>query len=462
MQKRSILLILATLVLATVCIGQPPPASSNDSRTSPSAVGQLRSLRDLGANEQFSSVDGRFSISLPKSISGFASLTPASMGENVSGGQFSWRLKEGDMIAAYYDYLSPTFQVNNEKDFADFFGGSKNGMLDKLGAKLTSEANFKLGEYRGQKYVFELPNGVRVLARVIYVEKRSYTLLASISDSVADAEALLSRALDTFVLIPKSKIEADMLRSIEASTPTLLPQSPIVSKERSDAEDQFLKGNVKTVTVEDQDLSGTWTSQIRHFSYIEEFNEKGNRIKRISFDSKGNPYEITVFGYLDGARVSKSNSIRYEYDPPPMRGSGGSVKAEAKPRDDRISYRYSYKFKDGKLAEMQMYYNDGTPGMRYTYTYVGNIMEKLAFDDKGKLNQKYIHTLDENGNSVAETNVDVFQSRPEGDRRYKITYDSFDQMGNWTKKTETKIVMENGKEVLKPAFVSFRTITYFQ
>ena len=460
---RRIFFVHLLLILGvSICISQPPPPVSTEKTPNVRTITQAASLANLKGDDHFSSIEGRFTIALPKSISGFSALTPALMGINASGAQFQWRLREGFVIVSYHDFLDPNFQVKTEQDFVNYFGGVKAGFFDTLKAKLISEQNIKLDGYRGQKLVLELPSGLKIVTRTFYVDKRNYTFFAGASEGVANAETLISNALDSFALVSQSKIDADKLKSIESSTPAPLPQEPIVPKEKTDAQDENLNGKVKTVTKEDQDLSGTWTSQVRHFSSIEDYNEKGNLIKQISFDSSGNPFEITVYGYLNGARVSKYNSIRYEYDPPPMMLSTGPSKPDTKPRETRISYSYGYKYKDGKLVEMQMFHNDGVPGMRYTYTLKGNILENLVYDEKGKLNQKYVSKLDERGNEIEETNVDVFPSQTYGDRKYVTKYDSFDENGNWTKKTKSKYVMENGKEVLKPWYVSFRTITYFQ
>ncbi len=258
------------------------------------------------------------------------------------------------------------------------------------------------------------------------------------------------------------KLDTNTLKAIENSTPAALPQKPIVPKERTDAEDEGLKGKVKSITGESQDLSGTGSVDERHFSYIETYNEKGNLVKRISFDYKGDPSDIAVYGYLNGARVSKINSIRYEYDPPPaMMRPGTARKSDQKQRDIRITYSFGYKYVDGKLAEMQMYHNDGSPGMRYTHTRKGNVLENLAYDDKGALNQKYVLKLDKNGNKIEETYVNAFQQTMNGDRKYVYNY-NFDKEGNWTKKTASKIVLVNGKEDAKPSYINFRTITYFK
>ena len=257
-------------------------------------------------------------------------------------------------------------------------------------------------------------------------------------------------------------LDAKKLKSIETSTPASLPQEPVVPKECSDAEDEEIKGKVMSVTGESQDISEPGSGETKHLSYIERFNEKGNFIKQISFDSEGNPSDITVYGWLDGARVSKTKSITYDYNPPPVMAPPAAAKPATKPRDVRISYSYTYKYVEGKLSEMQMYYNDGRPGMRYTYTRTGNTLEKLAFDDKGQLNQKYVYRLDKDGNEVEDLRIDLTPQRYYGDKKFIFKYDSFDKNGNWTKRTASQIHTVNGKEIAKPAFVHFRTFEYFK
>lgn len=259
----------------------------------------------------------------------------------------------------------------------------------------------------------------------------------------------------------QTKLSPEQLKAIEASTPSALPQEPIVPKEKSDSQDEGLKGKVMSVTGESQDLSGTGSTDVRHFSYIQTYNENGHFLKEISFDSIGNPSDITVYGYLNGARVSKTKSITYDYDPPATMTPPGAAKPNQKLRDMRISYSYGFKYTDGRLSEMQMYSNDGTPGMRYTYTRAGKNLEKLAFDERGELNQKYLYILDEKGNEIEDIRIDLTPKRYYGDTKFVYKYDSFDKIGNWTKRTASEITVVKGKEITKPAFIHFRTITYF-
>ena len=163
---------------------------------------------------------------------------------------------------------------------------------------------------------------------------------------------LLLTFLTSFLCSAQVPLSIKILKNIERSTPTALPQGPVVPKERSDADDKGLKGKVKAVTGESQDLSGTGRTDARHLSYIEHYDEKGNFVKRLSFDSVGNPSDITVYGYLNNARVSKTKTITYDYDPPPVMMAPGAAKPDQNPRDTRISYSYTYRYAEGKLSEI--------------------------------------------------------------------------------------------------------------
>jgi hypothetical protein len=99
--------------------------------------------------------------------------------------------------------------------------------------------------------------------------------------------------------------------------------------------------------------------------------------------------------------------------------------------------------------------------MTYVYNYKGNQVEELVYDENGKLNQKYLSILDDKGNEIENFHFDAFGNPNEIKSKYKIKYDSFDEKGNWTKKTTSKLVVENGKEVYKPLYVDYQTITYY-
>jgi hypothetical protein len=190
--------------------------------------------------------------------------------------------------------------------------------------------------------------------------------------------------------------------------PSPLPQEPVVPRIGSDAQDEGLRGRVKTVFMESKDLSGTWTVQTRKPNSMDCYNERGNLTKKESYDYKGNLSEVTEYGYLDEARVSNRESIRHEYNPPPM--VIGPPAGGAKPKyDPRYSYKFTFKYDDKKrLTEKTWIGNDGKLWLRYVYNYSGNQREELVYSADGSLNQRYLLVLDDNRNEVEKT---IFEAR---------------------------------------------------
>lgn len=254
------------------------------------------------------------------------------------------------------------------------------------------------------------------------------------------------------VPVSVSKENAEILKKNEALRPPLLPQEPIVAKEKSDADDEGLKGKVKQVVDE--------LGEARRLSYVMYFSEKGNFIEK-DYYSEGNVYLINVYGYLDGKRVVKSKYIESENDNMPRLALPKSKADEPlKKADTRYDYSLEYKYVNGKLAQTRLISNRDEPGMRYVYNHAKNQVERLVYTKEGDLNQKYLVTLDKDGDEIEEiyfglTNVDIY-----GDRKYRYTYE-FDDRGNWIKKTATGEVTKNGITSALTGYVKYRTITYY-
>lgn len=253
------------------------------------------------------------------------------------------------------------------------------------------------------------------------------------------------------------KLSKDFEKKIKEATPKPLPQSPISEKLKSDAEDENLKGKVKSVVEERTGLSGVEKPVGRRHMSITDFDEKGNTLKRITFEYRGRPTDVTVYGYVDGARVSVSKSISFGDEFLIAVGTESKNEKKTKP-DPRYEYKYEYKYVDGKLAEMQMVENTGSKGMRYAYKHSGNQVEEFVYTASGELNQHYLSKFDDKGSEIERTS---FLPRAYGVRKNSFKYESFDEKGNWTRRTHSKVEIENGKEVHKPIAVEYRTITYY-
>ena len=99
--------------------------------------------------------------------------------------------------------------------------------------------------------------------------------------------------------------------------------------------------------------------------------------------------------------------------------------------------------------------------MRQVSNYKDNQLEFLIYSSDGRLNQKYISTLDKNGLIVEEISFDVLTQKPNSDRKYTYSYE-FDKKGNWIKKTTSKEVTEEGKTFFKPLYIYYRTLSYYE
>lgn len=437
------LLLITLVICSTVICAQEVRVGGQPTITAP-----------LGS-ETFSSSEGRFSISLPKRPSGYRSQSPESPAGHVEAVLFNWIIPYGRFAVAYIDRPEPLEMVS--KNVLDNFRDSLVAKSEAIKGKLINEAEITIEKHPGRELKFELPDGL-FLMRIYLVNQRMYQLSATIKNDKRSQETEAAKTFASFKLLNQTDLEAELKKKIAEATPSPLPQEPIAKRLKSDAEDEGLKGRVKTVFTESEDLSGTWSVSKRKPSSMAYYNESGNLTKRDSYDYRGHPSDITVYGYLDGERVSHFKSIDYEYDPPAgivVVATGESAKNKY---DPRYSYKFKFKYEGGRLVEKDWYGSDGKLWMRYTYNYKGNQKEELVYSADGSLNQKYLYTLDDKGNELEKIS---YQVKDDSIRdKYSSSYE-FDAKGNWIKKTVSKWVTKDGKSSFEPYYVDYRTITYY-
>lgn len=254
--------------------------------------------------------------------------------------------------------------------------------------------------------------------------------------------------------------KVDFAKKIEEATPKSLPQEPVAKKIKSDAQDKNLKGKVKSL-IEYTQESGNKTREI----YSEEYyDESGNLVKEISYD-EGYPSSVTLWGYIDGNRVSKSGFISYtEKERPPSGRMTISVSAEDNamnpnaPRDTRYSIKHIYKYNEqGQLAEDWQYQNNGEVWIRTVYNFKGNQREKLNYDQKGEEMSQTIEILDKDGNVIEIHMLD--ENGKIADKQ--IQTHEFDKEGNWIVEKTFEENKVKGKIAKKLLWTSYRTISYY-
>lgn len=251
----------------------------------------------------------------------------------------------------------------------------------------------------------------------------------------------------------------EAVRKIVAKgAPAAVGQVTATKKERPDTEDARLKGKVKLRVVETADITPvTQKEKNRKIFEFKEFDANGYLIMSAIFQ-EGKLFEVSNWGYIDGARASL-----YKTQPDVgifMLTETDELQGTPKKADERYSYKYLYKYVDGKLAEEQYINNTGDPWIRYAYSYTGNTLTEMIFLDKDKLNERTISTLDAKGNEIEKKGFDIDQASQPHHWTETTKYITFDAQGNWTKKITSSYNIVMGKSVLESSTAYYRTLTY--
>ncbi|HQU85098.1 MAG TPA: hypothetical protein PKY59_18300 [Pyrinomonadaceae bacterium] len=266
--------------------------------------------------------------------------------------------------------------------------------------------------------------------------------------------------LFTLAALAQKTKPTDYSQKIAEATPEALPQTPAVKRQTSDAQNDGLKGKVKTVSEQSEGFVGITKGVGKTMSNYYEFDEQGNYLKQINYEYRGIPIQISVYGYLDNKRVSRSGSIRFG-DELRTVAVGVKPKEESKKTSDpRFDMSYEFEYENGKLVKKTLTDNKGEKSMHYIYRYQNGQEETLAYDEDGKLNWKYVDFLDEKGNETGYISYRTSQpDTPEA--TYKYLNAVYDEKGNWIKRTRAEVTMKKGKEQYETYYIEYRTITYY-
>ena len=430
---------LALIIAITISILAP------HQREAPSVVGA----------QTFVSSFGRFSITLPNPTS-FGPLTIPTPFGNARGHLFQWETKEATFGVGYGDAAQPLDGPVATRQFFDAAVERFNKIASANSGSVGSVKQITLDKYQGIEQRVDLFTG-EVTQRTYIVSRRVYEIVAVMKNSQKVYESVAVGVLDSFKVLSDADVKTQAAEKTAKAEPSPLPQTPVAQRPGTDASDESLHGNVRTVLTESEDLSGTWSVQGRKRNSFDTFNEQGNKLKTEFYDYQGNLHRIFVYGFIDGSRVAVTRTIEREYNPPPMAIApppGGAVKKS----DARYEYKFEFKYDDKKrLTEKTWFHNNGDLWLRYVYKYNGSQMEQLVYAKDGSLNQRYLYTLDDKGHKVEQT---YFERNGSTQTKESYKYE-FDSKGNWTKRTTSKVVTKDGREQLEPYSVYYRTITYY-
>lgn len=301
-------------------------------------------------------------------------------------------------------------------------------------------------------YEFETKKGF--LRRIKYVfEGNRVSIFLAGSDDVRGIE----EALKLFDSVKHFSLKEVVEKRMETATRKSLPQSPTIKLTQTDAAHNNLKGNVKSVRIEAEDVPILVGTSERRIRSDETYDRAGNLLKDFWFQDEGYPTSVTIYGFVGNARVSNSEEIDYDTTLRISFAEKGGVKLL--PPDPRYEYRYEYKYDTSKrIIERKEYNNQGELSGIYTFTYKDDLMDEKWFSVNGKLNSTKRRQFDKNGNEI----MYEFWWYEETDKEVE-TYDykKFDQFGNWTERQVIKKITDRGMLRTRTS-KDVRMITYYE
>jgi hypothetical protein len=357
------------------------------------------------------------------------------------GNLYEWQIKEMTYGVGYADTLQPINQPEVVKQLFDSVTESFTKLAMANNGNVARVKQITLDNHLGieQRADFSKSSFIQ---RTYLVSRRIYQTVVVMTNSKRD-ESNAIKVLDSFKLLSDPEITEEALKV----GPGPLPQTPEAPRAGSDAGDENLRGPVKSVRTKIQ-----YPSAGTRYS-LTTYNEKGNKLRTESYDLKNNLELITVYGYLDGSRVSAFKFIQREYSPPFVT----TGRRSNRDGDPRYQWRFEFKYDEKKrLTEKTDFLSNGDLSQRYVYKYEGNQKEQSVYLEDGSLSFRSLSVFDNQGNVIEETD---FTRDGAVTAKKSYTYE-FDPNGNWTKRTISWKVVSERLRRMQPN-VLLRTIAYY-
>jgi YD repeat-containing protein len=406
----------------------------------------------------FASGIGGFGIDLPKTGVSVKELPAAGGGLKSYGRSYSWP------GAGRYGCTIAYRKFKTDKPLTP---AQKTAILNAARKSYLGYPPAKGFSYISKPYDFHGSKGIELrisnpeggsIVRLFTTAKRLYEVRAFPGKQKDIAGAL--KLMDSFRLLAADELMAAKVE--EAAQP--LPQVPPADKPKSDAEDNSLKGKVKSVLTDGFDVKQNrrWRAGEQHY------DERGNLLKEIDFYD-GYPSSVTMWGYIDGRRASKAVKIEFEddqdqpYEHTYLRNRLSESEEEKDPgirKDTRFTNRYEYKYDAlGRMTERRVYRNSGKLEILSVFEYKDNRIAMISFDDESKKTpvDVVVGETDAAGNMISFAALDGA-----GIPHYYTTYTyEFDPRGNWVVKRSFKPDTVDDKDVTVLKNIEYRTIAYY-
>jgi len=444
-------ILLFIVFVAAAAFAQPPTGQPEDGD-----LDDYFSLADIAPADRFVSWIGRFSVQFPaEAQSSFESIDPKSDEPN-KGASYEFTFKEAHFNLTYVDHTDQAFAALTPEQIEHTFSITVEALVKETGS-IISDTKVLRGTAQGRLVKLRSAARQRVTMLGLISGNRLYIFVGATTGENVRIDALIDKAISSFKILTRAEVDRDINKKIASSTPKALPQTPVAQKGATDLQDQGLKGSVRSILEEEEDLSESRQDDKRYRSDVKEFNRRGDLVKEITFEPGGYPMQVEVWGYIDRSRVSRSEIVDgaavISINSTPMDG-------DAPKRDTRYDFKHIYKYAGGRLIEHRYVDNNGQPGPYCTYALNGNDLIELCYDSENIQTSKGITKLDERNEVIEESAYDIGQPA-KIESRYKYVYDAFDAAGNWIVRKQIKIESQDGKDIERPAVIQYRTIIYY-
>lgn len=390
----------------------------------------------IPVSAQFRSLYGNFSIALPENPNLTRGVRNLEAPDRGVGMIYAWNGANVVYTVLYLDPLERSTEPFSTDEKARTLEENNQAVRDtvrRYEGKIISEKPIVIGALEGSEIRATIGSG-ELVARNFVVGRRGYSIQAVIGESERAAEAMT--AISSFKIIDgRAELERIESRLVPPPLSGKLPKKRL----RSDLDLAGLKGKVASVIVEIEDLTGEANQQGRILAGSSKYDERGFQTSEMETTASGIPIRVIAFGHHRGRKAAR-------------------IAQFGKSDPNAIDYFIGQKFdRSGRIVETVYTDPQGKLKTTTTYTYGDNWTEAVMTGEKGEMLAKKREVLDERGNAV-EASLQNSEKGPQD--RTVLTYERFDEHGNWTERTEFEEVTDNGKITRVPVMRTFRTITF--
>lgn len=389
--------------------------------------------------DEFRSCITRFSIHLGKP-SGFS-------GNGTAGGaSFPWKTDKHEIVGGSYELRG--VPLAREKDGSFSYGLAVEKYFNKFSVNSTilqdGEEIEHLGK-DGKQFLFA-KNGKWHYLQIFPDGEIIYFFSGSVSENDETSLKTVKDLFKTVDFLSESECDLEYETRIAKSSPKPFDPYKVFPKQSSDASDQNLVGTVKKVVTFVARYALNDSLRLPKITKIEEFDNNGNLLSLVEYDSSGQPYQITIYGVAENKRVLRSEQIEGDFDPPRFGVLPTESPATNTSKVPNYTKSISYKYLNGKLSSQITTHSSLGIASNIEFVNKKNLRETIYRSGYEVNNTaRAIATLNDLGH---ETEI-RYREKGRPEIKNTFNYTSCDKNKNWLE-----------REVLETTDLGFGVVTY--